>query len=114
MRVILTREQEEQKGVFGARKGVLFVLKCRVELTPDEQGLVERASAEEQWVPMSSVGKSRVPDLRVGELMRGVRYEATDLNQMLNDQAALLLMCEHFKRMLAFIKSIGAEESVEL
>ena len=100
--------------MLGIGKVPLYVLKCRVELTAEEKGAVESAGAENQWVMKVAVGKSQVPDLKMGELIRGVSFEATDLNQILNDQTALLIMCRRFKRMLMFLQGVGSDESYEM
>ncbi|MCA1594063.1 MAG: hypothetical protein LC754_15715 [Acidobacteria bacterium] len=114
MRVIIKREQETLKGVLGIGKEVLYVLKCCVELTADEKDVVERAGAENQWVLKVTVGKSQVPDLKIGELIRGVRFEATDLNKILNDQTALIIMCRRLKLMMTFLQGLGSDESYDM
>ena len=46
MKLTIKRDQADVKGVFGGHKGMKFLLSYRVELTPEEQGLITRYKAE--------------------------------------------------------------------
>ncbi len=42
MKLIMKRDQRDEKGVFGGDKGVTYIHTCRVELDPMEQELVSK------------------------------------------------------------------------
>lgn len=113
MKLIIKRNQKEQKGMFGGHKGMLFTLSCRVGLTEDEKELIEKYKAEEQPLTFKTVGNSQVPGLMIGNLVKGVNYELKDVTTLLNNEDVIKEACQEFKNLLLVMASFGGEEVIE-
>ena len=113
MKLIIKRDQKEQKGVFGGHKGMNFLLSCRVDLTPEEQELISRYKVEEYTLTYKTVGDTQVPGLKIGDLVRGTSYEVKDVTTLLNNEEVIKGACKDFKTLLLVMASFGGEEVIE-
>lgn len=113
MRLLVNRNQKEQKGIFGGHKGMSFSLSCRVELTPEENALIARYRAEEQPLTYRMVGDTQIPGLKIGDPVRGTYYEVRDVTELLNYEETVKGACGNFKTLLMVMNSFGGEETFE-
>jgi len=113
MKLIIRRDQKEQKGIFGGHKGMMFLLSCRVELTEEEKELIARYRAEEEPLTFKTVGDTQVPGLKIGDLVQGVSYEVKDVTTLLYNEDVIKGACKEFKTLLEVMASFGGEEVIE-
>ncbi len=113
MRLLISRNQKEQKGIFGGHKGMSFSLSCRVELTAEENALIARYRAEDQPLTYRTVGDTQIPGLKIGDLVRGTYHEVRDVTELLNYEETIKGACGNFKTLLAVMNSFGGEEVIE-
>ena len=113
MKLLISRNQKEQKGLFGGHKGMSFSLSCRVELTTEENALIARYRAEEQPLTYRTIGDTQIPGLKIGDLVRGTHYEVRDVTELLNYEETIKGACGSFKTLLMVMNSFGGEEVVE-
>ncbi len=69
MKLIIKRDQKEQKGIFGGYKGMTFLLSSRVELTPDEQALIAKYKAEDHTLTYTTSSNRRADTQGYGQLL---------------------------------------------
>jgi len=113
MKLVIRRDQKEQKGVFGGHKGMTFLLSCRVELTSEEQELIARYRAEDHPLTYRTVRDVQVPGHTIGDLVRGVSYELKDVTTLLSNEDIIKDACKDFKTLLVVMASFGGEEVIE-
>ena len=95
MKLIMKRDQRDEKGVFGGDKGVTYILTCRVELDPGEQELVAKHKAYEQV--LIHKGSEKISELTIANLINGITEEFSDMGTMIKNEEVIKKACEGFK-----------------
>ena len=114
MKLVIKRSQKERKGVFGGHKGMTFLLSCRVELTPEEHGLVTKYKAEKELLAGLPIGEGGTPvPIYIDTLLAGYSHECEDVTSLLESEDKIKRACEGFKTLLAVMASFGGEEVIE-
>lgn len=114
MRLLINRNQQQVKGFLGGNKGMLFELKCRVELTSPENDLVARYKVRDMDVAGAIVPDGKDPSLlTVGKLLEGITYPCRDVTQLLAVEEQIKNGCKNFKMLLMVMNTFGGEEVVE-
>ena len=114
MKLTIKRDQADVKGVFGGHKGMKFLLSYRVELTPEEQGLITRYKAEHHPLTFATNSKGeQIPKDTISLLMQGVTEEMKDITILLNNEEIVKNACEEFKTLLTVMSTFGGEDVVE-
>ena len=108
MKLIMKRDQRDEKGVFGGDKGVTYILTCRVELDPGEQELVSKYKAYDQ--ALIHKGSEKISELTIANLINGITEEFSDMGTMLTNEEAIKRACQNFKSRLSTMASF--EEQV--
>lgn len=113
MKLIIKRDQQVQKGIFGGHKGMTFLLSCRVELSPEEEALIEKYKVEDYVLTYTktSSGETRIHSIR--SLMQGATEEAKDITTLLNNEEIIKDACKNFKTLLEVMATFGGEEVIE-
>jgi len=114
MKLVIKRDQKAHTGLLGGHKGMIFLLTCRVELTPAEQELIKRYKAEMH--PLTFVTDregNKIPKDTVSSLMRGVTEEMKDITILLNNEEVVRDACKGFKTLLDVMATFGGEEVIE-
>ena len=121
MKLIIKRDQKAHTGLFGGHKGMIFVLDCRVVLTPDEHKLIEKYKADhflaspprnEAGEPMPGL-KTNVACYTPSLLLAGVHHECKDIAVLLQTEEIIKEACRNFKTYLAVMATFGGEEIIE-
>lgn len=114
MKLVIKRDQKAQTGLLGGHKGMIFLLSCRVELTPEEQDLVKRYKAEMHPLTFTTDREgNKIPKDTVSSLMRGVTEEMKDITILLNNEEIVKEACKGFKTLLEVMATFGGEEVIE-
>lgn len=115
MKLIIKRDQEQEKGLFGGDKGMKFLLSCRAELTPEEQNLIKKYKAEREMLAVISL--EDVPKqsdlLFINDLITGKAYKCKNVISLLDVEDKIKKACENFKTLLVVMASFGGEEVIE-
>lgn len=115
MKLIIKRNQKERKGMLGGHKGMTFLLSCRVELVPEDQALINKYKVEDHPLTYKVYRDgTKVPDIKIGSLVRGVNYELEDVATLLSNEEIIKGACKDFKTLLLVMASFGGEEIIEL
>jgi len=114
MKLIIKRDQKVQKGIFGGHKGMTFLLSYRVELSPEEEALIEKYKVEDYTLTYTT-GRDgiQLPKDTVRSLMQGVTEEVKDITILLNNEETIKGACKNFKTLLEVMATFGGEEVVE-
>ena len=87
MKLIIKRDQKEQKGILGGHKGMHFVLSYRIELTQEESDLVAKYKAEEHPLTYTTTSDgTQIPKETISRLTQGVSQEVGDITILLNNE----------------------------
>jgi hypothetical protein len=114
MKLIIKREQQEQKGIFGGNKGMIFLLTCRVDLSEKEKSLVEKYRAWDYILTYGTDKKGeKVPRDRVRNLVNGINMDVKDITILLENEDIIKEACKKFKTLLEVMDTFGGEQVVE-
>lgn len=108
MKLIIKREQN--KALLG---GMSFILKARVELTPEESDLIKKYKAHKQVLLSGQTRFGGAVDWRIENLTSGVAQKCKDVGEVINTEELLKEACGTFKTFLEVMASFGGEEVIE-
>lgn len=111
MKLILCRNQQEKKGLFGGHKGMAFELSYRLELTPEEQALIRTYKAGSHPILVTE-GNPPLSET-VEDLLQGVTQVVDDVTTLVHNERELKEACRQFKTLLQVMATFGGEEIVE-
>lgn len=113
MKLIIKRNQRDEKGIFGGHKGVNFILSCRVELTDEERELIDRYKAWDYPLTYKEIGGTQVANYTVDALVNGRTQEVKDVATLLHNEEVVKKACDDFKNLLQIMTTFGGEEVIE-
>jgi hypothetical protein len=113
MRLIISREQEDIKGMLGGHKGVSFTLAYRLELTPEETELVARYKLEEYPVTWKTIQGTRVPDDTIKNMVAGRRQTLSDVMMLLKNENVIKDACDGLPVLFGVARSFGGQEVID-
>ena len=114
MKLTIRRDQSAKKGLFGGHKGMNFSLFCRVEISQEEQELINKYKVQEHVLTWREYQDSQVPGLTVQDLVQGKTSEIGDVATLLNNEEVIKSACQDFKTLLTVMASFGGEEVIEI
>lgn len=119
MKLIIKRNQADQKGIFGGHKGVSFTLYSKAELTQHERALIERYKVGDHVLAEYSVqpkGAVRPTEytITVNNLANGTTGTAGSIGTLLDLENAIKDGCLHLKTLLQVMSTFGGEEVIEI
>jgi hypothetical protein len=113
MKLRIRRDQAAKKGIFGGHKGMRFSLSCQVEISPEEQELIERYKVHDHPLTWRETQSGRIPGLTVRDLVSGYNVELDDVTTLLNNEEVIKEACNDFKSLLMVMTTFGGEEVIE-
>lgn len=115
MKLIIKRDQKQEKGLFGGDKGMKFLLSCRTELAPEEQNLIKKYKAERELLSVVALQDDPKQSglLFINDLIVGKTYECKDVLSLFDVEDKIKKACENFKLLLVAMSSFGGEEVIE-
>lgn len=114
MKLKIRRDQAAKKDIFGGHKGMMFSLSCRVEITPEEQELIEKYKVHYHALTWRETDRGRIPGLTVQSLAGGYNVELDDVDTLLNNEEVIKEACNDFKNLLMIMATFGGEEVIEI
>jgi hypothetical protein len=114
MKLIIRRDQAAKKGLLGGHKGMRFSLHCKVQISPNEQELIDKYKVSDHVLTWRGTDKGQVPGLTVKDLVYGHTTEVDDVGTLLNNEAVIKDACKDFKDLLMVMASFGGEEVIEI
>ena len=114
MKLTIRRDQAAKKGVFGGHKGMIFSLYCKVEISPEEQELVDKYKVSDHVLTWRDTDSGQIPGLTVQNLVYGHTTEISDVGTLLSNEEVIKGACVDFKNLLMVMASFGGEEVIEI
>lgn len=114
MKLLIRRGQVEKKGVFGSYKGMSFNLFCKVQISPEEQHLIDKYKVNGHGLTWTDTDKGPVPVLTVQKLTKGHTSSVDDIAALLSEEETIKNACKKFKELLMRMASFGGEETIEI
>jgi hypothetical protein len=112
MRLVISRSQEDMKGVFGWHKGVQFTLRYRLQLTSEEAELVQRYGLGSYALTPVEMPQTAVPGNTIQSLVAGHTSMARDLTKLLAEENAIKEACDQLPILFEVCRSFGGEETI--
>lgn len=101
------------KGMLGGHKGVKFTLSYRLELTPDESGLVDRYKLSEYPVTWKSFQGTQTPDDTIANMVAGRTQTVSDVTTLLKNESVIKNACDGLPPLFGVVRSFGGDEIVD-
>jgi hypothetical protein len=114
VKLIINRSQADKKGMLGGHKGVEFTLSYRLELSADEQELVDRYKLH--FYPLTwTTGPSgeRQAGDTISTMVQGRSQTVTDVTTLLNNEEVLKDACDKLPPLFQVVRSFGGDEVIE-
>ncbi|HZD69850.1 MAG TPA: hypothetical protein VFA45_13365 [Actinomycetes bacterium] len=109
MRLIISRRQNDIKGMLGGHKGVQFSITFRLELTPEEAELVRRYNLGSYPVTRSTATLSGTLD----SYLRGQSQTVSDVTTLISNERIIKEACDELPVLFAVCRSFGGDEIIE-
>ena len=113
MRLVVNRSQQAVTGMLGGHKGMSFTLSYRLDLTPDEQGLVAKYSLAEYPLTWRTVRGERMPDDTVGGMANGRSQTLNDVKTLLQNEEIVKSACDELVALFEVARTFGGDEVIE-
>jgi hypothetical protein len=113
VRLIISRRQQDVKGMLGGHKGVSFTLAYRLELTPEETELVSRYKLAAYPVTWKSVQGSRLPDDTIENMVAGRSQTISDVTTLLKNESVVKDACDGLPPLFEVVRTFGGDEVVD-
>ncbi len=114
MKLIINRSQTEKKGMLGGHKGVEFTLSYRLELTADEQALVDKYKLD--FYPLTWTATptgERKADDTIFTMVQGRSQTLTDVTTLLKNEEIVKNACDALPPLFDVVRSFGGDEVIE-
>jgi hypothetical protein len=114
VRLIISRRQEDIKGMLGGHKGVNFTLAYRLELTHEEATLVERYKLQQYPVTWSTdIHGTKTPDDTISNMVESRSQTLTDVMTLLRNEEIVKDACDNLVGLFDVVRSFGGDEVIE-
>lgn len=113
MRLIIKRNQQDQKGMLGGHKGVQFTLQYRLELTEEEQRLVERYRLGYHAITTRMFQGNEIPGHSISDMVRGQSSVVSDVTQLIREENVIKNACDELPILFDVCRSFGGDEVIE-
>ncbi|KFD40865.1 hypothetical protein HX99_06120 [Peptococcaceae bacterium SCADC1_2_3] len=114
MKLRICRDQATKTGIFGGHKGMRFSLSCRVEISSEEQELVEKYKVQDHVLTWREIDRGRIPGVTIRNLVDGIKQEVDDVATLLNNEEVIKGSVKDFKNLLMVMATFGGEEVIEI
>ena len=112
MKLILKKGQS--KKLMG---GTSFELDAKVDLTGEEEALVQKYKADKEVLMNKEVvffGKPLTLSITIGNLISGEIYKCSNIGEILEYEENIIESCKRFKDYIRAMEQFGGEEEIEI
>jgi len=117
MKLRITRNQADVKGLFGGHKGVAFSLHARAEVSPDERKLIDHYKVGDYTLATYEdvyKGQPFQVGYSVNDLINGKNAELTSVSSLLALEDSIKNGCRNLKDLLSVMSTFGGEQEIEI
>jgi hypothetical protein len=112
MKLIISRGQHDIKGMLGGHKGVNFSLKCRLELTGEEAGLVQKYKLDFYPLTLREFQGTTMPGISISALVTGHTSVVSDVTKLVREENIIKNACDELPTLFDVCRSFGGDEVV--
>lgn len=112
MKLIINRSQHDQKGMLGGHKGVQFTLRYRLELTDEEQQLVERYRLSAHTITTRTFQGREIPGTSIADMLRGQSNIVSDVTHLIREENVIKNACDELPVLFDVCRSFGGDEVI--
>lgn len=113
MRLVITRSQNEVRGIMGGSKGFTFTLHCLLQLTTEELDIVHRYKLTDYPLTFVTVQGTRVPSDTIGRLLAGTNQTVADVETLLGNEEAVKSACDKLPTLFEVVRSFGGQQVID-
>lgn len=113
MRLIISRRQQDVKGMLGGHKGVSFTLAYRLELTSEETELVSRYKLSDYPVTWRAGQSGQLPDDTIANMIAGRSQTISDVTTLLKNESVVKNACDSLPPLFEVVRTFGGDEVVD-
>ena len=117
MKLKVTRNQVDMKGLFGGHKGVRFSITAKVELSDEEKQLIAHYKMGDQvvadWEPAQDNKTFEAP-ITIQSLLSGRTIESESLSKLQGLEEQIIEGCKTIKGYLEIARSFGSEIELDI
>jgi hypothetical protein len=113
MRLVVSRSQQDVKGMLGGHKGVSFTLQYRLELTTEETDLVSRYRLGSYALTWTSVQGTKVPDDTIANMVAGRSQTVQDVTTLLRNERIVKDACDELPTLFEVCRTFGGSEVID-
>ena len=113
MRLVISRRQEDVKGMLGGHKGVSFTLAYRLELTSEEKELVSRYKLGDYPVTWRNIQGTQTPDDTIMNMTDGRSQTLSDVTTLLRNETIVKDACDSLPTLFEVVRTFGGDEVIE-
>lgn len=118
MKLEIWRDQKDVKGLLGGHKGVNFTLVARVQVSDEENELIERYKVGHDILATYRLPGTPTPNfeftISVRELLSGHTVDMGNISSMIRLEEEIKEACSNLKDWLAVMKTFGGYEAIEI
>jgi hypothetical protein len=112
MKLVIERDQEQRRGMLGGNKGVAFTLSYRLELTEEEEELVERYRLMDYPLTWRNVSGTRTPDDTIGNMVQGRTQTVSDVMTLMRNEEIVKDACDSLPVLFSVVTTFGGSETI--
>ena len=113
MKLVVNRSQAAVKGMLGGHKGVTFTLNYRLELSPDETGLVDEYKLHDYPLTWNTMDGRRIPDDTISGMVLGRSQTLSDVTTLIRNEEIVKNACDSLPPLFTVVRSFGGDEVIE-
>jgi hypothetical protein len=113
MRLVISRKQQDVKGMLGGHKGVSFTLAYRLELTAEEKELVARYKLGEYPVTWRTFQGAQSPDDTIENMQAGRSQTLSDVTTLLRNETIVKDACDSLPTLFEVVRTFGGDEVID-
>lgn len=114
MKLVISRSQQDVKGMLGGHKGVEFTLRYRLELTPEETELVGRYKLEHYALTWNTDAQgNRIPNDTISNMVAGRAQTVRDVTTLLHNEEIVKQACDELVPLFQVVRSFGGNEVID-
>jgi hypothetical protein len=114
LKLVISRRQADVKGMLGGHKGVDFSLVYRLELTREEQELVEKYKLGGYPLTWKNVAQGgRVPDDTIANMVVGRGQTLSDVTTLIKNEEIIKNACDALPTLFSVVRTFGGDEVIE-
>lgn len=99
--------------MFGRSRGVEFSLSYQLQLTPEEQELVDRYGLADYVIAERDDDRGKLVRVTVADAQRGDRYVASSIAKAVNGESVVRSSCQDLAGLLRAARGYGGDETID-